>query len=272
MVGEFYWAVSRGDVAQTHDYVAPPLLLSMEGTAEEKLWSQGTYIEPEDIWKAFGLRGAPPRRGGVAPNQVWEHKEVARSIYGSAFLLCGVIALLYVMLLFVGGKTVHTQEFPIRPGVKPGSTEAVVFSEEFQIDRGGNLELQAKAPVRNSWLYLDGALINPETGSIDAFDLEVSYYFGRDSDGAWSEGSTSKKRFIGSVTPGKYILRLAPQWQAGKQPDQFAVRIRRNVPRFYQAFLAILAVAAFPVLLAFRQLAFESRRWAESDHPWSEGE
>ena len=278
VVGEFYWAVSRGDVAQTHDYVAAPLLLSMEGTEEEKLWSQGTYTEPEEIWKAFGLEGTPPRRHGVAPNQVWEHKEVARSIYGAAFLICGGIALLYVMLLLVGGKTVHTQEFPIRPGVKSGSTEAVVFSDEFEIDSGGNLEFQAKAPVSNSWLYIDGALINPESGSIDAFDLEVSYYFGRSSDGAWSEGSTSKRRFIGSVTPGKYILRLAPQWQTGKKffewPDQFAVRVRRNVPRFYQALLAILAVAAFPVWLGFRQLGFESRRWAESDHPspaWSEG-
>ena len=54
-------------------------------------------------------------------------------------------------------------------------------------------------------------------------------------------------------------------------PDHFAILIRPNVPRFYQTFLVILAVAAFPVWLGFRQLGFESRRWAESDHPWSEG-
>ncbi len=124
VVGEFYWAVSRGDMAQTHDYVSPPLLLSMEGTLEpsthayvrakmreewgdlvpadgpisakledlfrrlrpgayegmttERIWSQGTYLEPEEIWSAFGVKGAPPRRSGVAPNQVWEHQAAAR--------------------------------------------------------------------------------------------------------------------------------------------------------------------------------------------------
>ncbi len=98
---------------------------------------------------------------------------------------------------------------------------------------------------------------------MDAFDLEISYFWGP----GWSEGSISKTRFIGSVTPGTYLLRLAPQWQAGKKPDRFAVRVRRNVPRFYQPFLAILAVGAFPVLLGFRQTAFHRRRWAESDHP-----
>jgi hypothetical protein len=124
------------------------------------------------------------------------------------------------------------------------------------------------APVSNSWLYLDGALINEETGAVDEFDVEVSYYYGRDSDGSWSEGSKSATEYIPRVPPGRYLLRLEPQWEAGRTPPEYQLTVRSRVPRFSYAVLAMLAVLVWPVLLSWRWFRFEVARWSESDHPW----
>ena len=108
-----------------------------------------------------------------------------------------------------------------------------------------------------------------ETGGVDDFDLETSYYSGSDSDGAWSEGSTEARTFIASVPPGRYVLRLGPQWEAGKPPPTYDLRVRSRVPRGYQLVLALLALLVWPIVVAWRSMRFESRRWSESDHAWS---
>jgi hypothetical protein len=117
-------------------------------------------------------------------------------------------------------------------------------------------------------LYLDGALIEEQRGDFYAFDTEVSYYSGRDSDGAWTEGSNTSRRYLGGIPPGRYVLRLGPQWQSGRAPRSFDVSVKSRVPRFYQAFLAMLAVGIWPLIVAWKGFSFEVRRWSESDHPW----
>jgi len=168
----------------------------------------------------------------------------------------------------MGGAQVHHQTFEIPDGVQPGSPQAAVFSAPFEVKHGGNLQITTKAPVSNSWLYLDGALIEEDTGDFYAFDTEVSYSSGRDSDGTWTEGSNTSRRYLGGVAPGKYVLRLGPQWQAGRAPRSFEVTVKSRVPRFYQVFLAMLAVGFWPLIVAWKGFSFEVRRWSESDHPW----
>ena len=48
--------------------------------------------------------------------------------------------------------------------------------------------------LNNDWAYLSLALINEDTGVAYDFGKEISYYYGRDSDGSWSEGGRSGKR------------------------------------------------------------------------------
>jgi hypothetical protein len=269
VVGEFYWAVARGDKSSVVDYMCPPHFLSKESTASEDVWTRGEYVEPIEVWSAFGLRGQPPAPSGVALNQVWKWKAQARSVYSWALLMAGLILFGFVALSMLGGRTVHSESFKVPEGAEPGSAEAVVFSEPFELTRGGNLQLRTQAGVQNSWLYLDGALISEATGDFFAFDTEVSYYTGRDSDGAWSEGGVTAKRYLSSIPPGQYILRLAAQWEKGRPPPQFEVRLRGRVPRVYQAFLALLAVCIWPLMLLWKHLRFETQRWSESDHAWS---
>jgi hypothetical protein len=272
VLGEFYWAVAVGDEAETSDFVSPPHMLSLEQSGEEINWSHGTYRAGREIWEAFRLPGGPPRPEGIAPQEPSPFAARVKETWSSALLGLGLLWVLYIGFLILGGSEVLRQSVTLPRGVAPGAPEAVLFTEPFEIPRSGNVQVKVDAPVSNSWLYLDGALVNEETGAVDEFDLEASYYSGRDSDGSWTEGSTRAVAYLGHVPPGRYVLRLAPQWEPGKMPGGYDFTVRSRVPRFHYVLLAALVLLAWPLLLAWRAFRFEMQRWAESDHPMvSEG-
>lgn len=273
VLGEFYWAVARGDNVKMQDYVDAPLMLSREKSEDEVTWSLGTYLTPAEVREAFGAAEPLPEPEGVAPHQPWPWRDQAVTVYKRALTAVAALFLLYVVLWIAGSRTVHQErQVAIPPTAVSGAPESAHFSEPFDVHRSGNLEVEVAAPVDNSWLYLGGALVNEETGGVDEFDVEVSYYHGRDSDGSWSEGGRESSAFVGSVPPGRYVLRLEPQWEAGRRPVSYDVRVRSRVPRFPHFLLAAIAVSAFPLLLAWRHFRFEAARWSESDHPWMESE
>jgi hypothetical protein len=266
VVGEFYWAVARGDTTESDDYVSPPFMLSSEKDESEINWSHGTYKAPEEIWKAFGLPGGPPAPQGIAPHQPSPYTGRLAPVWAAALLALGLVFSTYLVFLFGGGRTVHKQSVGIPPTAASGSPEAAFFTDRFFIESTGNVEVRVNAPLNNSWLYLDGALINEETGAVDEFDLEASFYSGSDSDGAWTEGGPRAQTYISAVPPGRYVLRLAPQWEAGRRLSGYDLVVRSRIPRFYQALLAALLLLFWPIVLSWRSVRFEAGRWSESDH------
>jgi len=268
VLGEFYWAVARGDTTETHDYVHPPRLLSEERSESEATFSLVTYLEPEEVWRAFSARGKPPEKSGIAPNQPWPHSRHARAVASLASLFAFALVVLFLFFSVIGGRQLLAQTYTLSPSAVSGAPESAVFTDTFSVPRRGNVEVRVDAPVNNSWLYLDGALINETTGDVHEFDAEVAYYSGVDSDGAWSEGGVHARSYVGAVPSGQYVLRLQPQWEAGQAPSSYTVTLRSGVPRMYQVLLALLALLAWPLLLLWSKLRFEAARWSESDHPW----
>jgi hypothetical protein len=275
VLGEFYWAVARGETVETDDYVKPPQMLSRETTREkgkgkrgEVNWSLGTYMPGDEVWKAFSLQGQPPEAEGVGPHQPSPIGGSLGTMWKGALMALAAIFLVFVGLLVVGGKTIHRQSVSIPARAGSSSPEAVTFAGPFFVTSEGNVQVKVQAPVNNSWIYLEGALINEETGAVDDFDMEVSYYHGSDSDGSWSEGATTSTRYIPAVPPGRYLLRLEPQWEAGTAPPEYTLTVNSRVPRFPYALLAMIAVLAWPLLVTWRWFRFEVARWSESDHPW----
>jgi hypothetical protein len=266
VVGEFYWAVALGDTTESDDYVSPPFMLSSEKDESEINWSYGTYKTPEEIWTAFGLPDRAPAPQGIAPHQPSPFAGRVGPVWAAALLALGLVFSLYLVFLVGGGRTVHKQSVIIPPAAVPGSPEAALFTDRFFIESTGNVEVRVNAPLSNSWLYLDGALIDEETGAVDEFDLEASYYFGSDSDGAWSEGGGEARTYVSAVPPGRYVLRLAPQWDPGHRVSGYDLEVRSRIPRFYQALLAALLLLFWPIVLSWRAGRFEAGRWSESDH------
>jgi len=80
VLGEFYWEVAAGETWFADDYIQPPLGLSCERNDEEVAWSQGSYLEPHEVEKAFGLTGLAAERVGVGAMQPWPHAGEVRPL------------------------------------------------------------------------------------------------------------------------------------------------------------------------------------------------
>jgi len=291
--GEFYWQVEQGERVEVAEFVAPPQSLTRErqphkGGGGEVNWSLSTYLEPGDVWSAFKLQGAAPAPQGVASFQPNPHRV---ALAKSGLWLVGALGLLLLLVMAESITHSNTELFrrqldlydlariqagaaPILPARKASGTppvpveaqEPVFFSDPIEIKDGHqNLAVTLSAPVNNSWVGVEGALVSETTGVAELFLVESSWYHGVDGGESWSEGGRTDTVFLSAVPPGTYVLRLAPQWD-GKVPPVRAidVQLRQGVMRWLYPGLALLAILLVPLLMVFRMAAFESRRWNES--------
>jgi hypothetical protein len=265
VLGEFPWRVQVGDRAWVSDYVAPPHILSCERTAEETAWSIGEHIDAERLWKTFGLPGDPPARVGVGPVQPSPHAPHIGPVLQLLVGFAAAAVLVHVaFLLLAQQRTVYEGRFLYRPGA-PG---AAVVTDTFTLEgRRSNVVIDTRTDVSNAWVFFNFALVDADRGRALDFGREVSYHFGRDSDGAWHEGSPDDRAWLPSVGAGRYYLLIEPEAAGGARPVAYTVRVRRDVPRPLYLWVVLGALAVPPALLGYRQLRFEHQRWQESDHP-----
>ena len=273
VLGEFPWEVRAGDKVAANDYIAPPFILSSEGTDDETTWSMGEYVDGREIWKAFKLKDAPPSPRGVFANQPSPHAADAKS-YGKLFgaFVLALVALLAVRMVTAKNARVFNAEYLY----DPARAEAAFVTPTFELPGGnGNVVVETRSNVDNQWLYVEYALINERTGQAWDFSREVSYYSGRDSDGRWTEGKRSDKAKIGPVPGGRYFLRIEPQAgaQSGRPPAiGYSVAVRRDVPSFAFFIIGLVLLALPPLFGVLQAGSFETQRWAESDYaPASSG-
>lgn len=267
VLGEFPWQVRVDEHATATDYVHPPRVLSSEKTGNEVTWSLGEYTYGADIWKAFNLPGSPPEPVGVYENQPSPVSDKVKAIWAAFLAFAIFLFVLMAVFDFTSNKgTVFESTYRLDSGEPKG--EASFVSDEFSLEgRTSNVEITTSANVSNSWIYLNYALINQDTGQAWDFGREVSYYYGYDSDGSWSEGSQKNTVIVPSVPAGHYYLRIEPEVDPKHAPITYSVQVKRDVPVlgfFGIAFLALLLPA---MAITWRSISFERARWSESDHP-----
>jgi hypothetical protein len=268
--GEFPWQVRAGDAVETIDFVAPPLMLSCEREGDDETWSLGTYTPGEAIWKAFALPDEPPPAIGVFANQPSPYAGRPR-IYWTIF---GVLALLWLALLvgrFVQAerRVVFSGTYAFAPGpggTKGAGTVTAFVTPEFTIPgEVANLEVRTTAQsLNNDWLSLALALVNVDTGTAIDFGTEMSYYAGVEDGERWTEGSREASLILPEVPGGKYVLRVEPAGAVASQRIDYALRLRRDVPRILYPLLAIGLLAIPPLLASMAAAGFERQRWNES--------
>ncbi len=267
VLGEFPWQVRVGEHAALTDYVKPPRVLSSEKSANEVTWSIGEYMYGADIWKAFNLPGHAPEAVGVYENQPSPVSQNVKGIW-SAFLAFAILLLVLLAGFDLASSktTAFDSSYRLNAGEPKG--EASFVTDVFNLDgRTSNVEITTSANVDNSWIYVNYALIDQDSGRAWDFGREVSYYHGYDSDGSWTEGSRKDEVIIPSVPSGHYYLRIEPEVDPKHPPLVYTVQVRRDVTvpgLFGVAFLALLLPA---IAITWRSLSFERARWAESDHP-----
>jgi Zn finger protein HypA/HybF involved in hydrogenase expression len=266
VVGEFYWKVEVGEVVRASDFIRPPEMLSRETSTtraggEEVNWSLGTYLPVAEVEKAFGAGGLP-RPAGIAPNQPFLYKPV----YLYWGLLTAVGLVLGVMFLAMGSRhKVFEKTYTLQPLAGAEKTQ-VFFSDPFELRGRRNIEVTARANVDNSWIFVEGDLVEQATQHVQPFPLEVAYYHGVDEGEAWNEGSKEATTYLSAQPAGTYTLRLEVEREKPQLPASLTVRIEQGVPHVLHWVLALGALAVVPVLVGIYHFYFESQRWKDSDY------
>jgi hypothetical protein len=216
------------------------------------------------VKKAFGVQNLP-RPSGIASSQPNPYAARAKSaakwagIYAAA-----LVALFIVAAVLAPNQRVLTESVRIPPDATAGAPELIHFSEPFEIQKRGNVEVTLTAePLSNDWLGVQGDLVNEATGEVISFYLEAEFWFGQDSDGAWSEGNRSPYEYVSAVPPGRYVLRATPAFKSGGKT--YTLTLTSGVPRVLWFLLGLAFFAIWPIFLAIRSGAFESSRWEESN-------
>lgn len=168
-----------------------------------------------------------------------------------------------VFFLFISSeKLLLRQDFSFEPGFA-----SEVQSREFTLAaQQRKIAVRQATSLDNNWLGVDLLLVNKSTGQAWPAAREISYYWGYD-DGRWTEGSRDDEVVFRNIPAGTYYLTLDPEMSPNKG---VAVRDRLEVvtPRtgWSNFVIVLIFLAAFPVFASLRKSAFETQRWAESDH------
>ena len=257
--GEFSWVAKVGDKSKYYEAIAPPFMIAGEVTDKELEWFKFRYAEKSEIAAAFKKDESKFRdSNGVYACQV-NHK---KSYQITTVLVALFFATLAALAFMMGTSEKSVTHFK----VKNKQYKEEFLSPAFNLNRDdGVYRIDFFSPVKNSWVYLDLALVNEhEEAEID-FSAEISYYYGYD-DGRWTEGSRNDSTYF-KAKKGTY--RLLMKGDAGKGEstvnvnagEPVTIRIYEGVKvRYYfiifAAFAAIIAVFYF-----FSMLSFESSRW-----------
>jgi len=276
VLGEFYWKVEAGEKVRGVDYVAPPYMLSKEVTtiyiadpedpskqkraAGEINWSLGTYVTVPQIEKAFSVKDLPSP-SNIAPNQPYKYWWIYK--YWLAFL--GVLVLAGLLAFATSGSTreVFSQTVTLSPLPNADGTQ-VFFSQPFELAGRRNIRIVGDAPVQNTWVYLEGDLINDETGVVQSFPIDISYYQGVEDGESWTEGSQSDSAYTSAMPAGRYVLRIEGQWERWQQPATIEIKVQQNVTHGFNFLIALIVLSVGPILMGIYHIGFERRRWSES--------
>lgn len=264
--GEFYWRIKIGDEARVADYISPPEALSVEITKDEENWSLGYSIEAETIRRAFGVTRQPPFAKGVGmiqPSPVKKKLQEAMKPMTTALI---ALFLIFVMRgITASNNIVFSDRYDYK--VYLGSREPVK-TREFDIKGGStNIQLQGYANVVNSWVFIEGLLVDADTQKGIPLPLEISFYRGSD----WKEGSKTNDHIINNVPPGRYYLSF--NFRIGPTPPKSYIEltVRRDVPINSNFIFACILIIIAPFFTFISSRNFEAQRWSNSDYnPYSE--
>jgi hypothetical protein len=262
VMGEFYWQVRAGSEVATADYVAPPFMLSREQAADEVTWTQLIYLEPEEVEAAFRVRVPRPDEPGV--NQPNAHGAALRELKRMIQIALGcALAIQLVTMLVARNATVPVGQYNFAHD--PGEEEQVFGP--FALRSGHSLnQLSARANLQNSWVELDCALVNDESGEVFRFANEFEFYSGVDSDGAWSEGKRYGETLLVGIPSGNYHLLVdgSGRGQNGQQlTESVGLTLHHDVVPWRNFWLSVLLILLYPGYLFLRSMQFEQQRYSE---------
>ena len=214
-----------------------------------------------EVESTFGINGLP-RASKIAPNQLFPHK----GIYKYWLLLLAVALVVGIGIIATGS---HRQVFSTSyafEAMKTADDTPTRFSEPFELKARQNVEITAWSNVDNTWMEVQGDLINQATNEAQGFSLPIEYYQGVEDGESWSEGSQSPSVYVSALPEGTYVLGLEARWERWQQPAALNIKVEQGSPRVLHLILAMVALSIIPMFVLLRHWGFERRRWADSNY------
>jgi hypothetical protein len=201
----------------------------------------------------------------VAIAQPFERSPAQRA----AMVACALLAALNLVapLPF---KLLGAEREVLRQGFAASDYAGESLSQPFEVTRVPSvLAITASAPVDNSWLGVNLAVVNDRDEVVGEAEADVSYYHGVDGGESWSEGSRSSRELVRVEVPGRYRLLLTAQGGSAEsgpaRGEGLDVTVTRNyVPWRYHLLLAV-GFLLYPARELLRELRFHAARKREDD-------
>jgi len=249
-------------------------MYSVESDGNEVEYFLGQYIPAADVWTAFGLQGSPPRAAGVHPAQPFRRGPVVRALM--------TLGLVFALLNL--GLVAWSLSFKEQPLLAQDFTPDLYLKEcvsrPFVVGPQKVMSIKIAAPLNNSWLALDLAMINDKDQVVEQVEGgEISFYQGVEGGESWTEGSRSTTSYFLAPTPGTYRLILKATAGSGingpPRGEALGIQILQG-GMLSRYFLAMLGLALLiPLFEIVRHSMFEKRRWAavtedDDDSDWDD--
>jgi hypothetical protein len=287
IVGEWPWRVDPFERNPVAEFVAPPLLLARELGEGEIDWTLTEHVDADEVAAAFPTGRVPPPNG-VGAAQPYKHSHIFRiwrwavlalvvgftfkcSTASDAVVLDQIVSLDALPPNGTGGYTLTnrlaqkpTETFPPAEAGQP----LVVTTDAFDLAGGKNVLIEARAGVDNSWVFAAGQMLNEETGDLQPFSLEVSYYHGVDGGESWSEGGQTTDTRVSSMPGGATRVQLEIERDpALTRPLELNLVVREDSPNALYLFLTLIFISILPFFAWILKSSFERARWENSDYP-----
>jgi hypothetical protein len=235
-------------------------------SANEVTFTHGKLLDREEIQKAFGTEPLQ-RPSGIAPAQLNPSQAAAKDAWTWAGLWSlGIFATFVIFSLMSFSGPLHNQVVQSRPGAAPGSPEAQVFTDEFEVPSKTGIAVEITSNINNDWLAVQTDLVNTTSGEVISVYGEAEYYHGVTDGESWSEGGRAINKSTREVAAGKYVARFTPSWDRGKHPvpPAFNAAIKGDGPGPGCPCCLILLLFAWPIFVQIRSSSFETTRWNDS--------
>lgn len=288
VLGEVYWEVDVGETVRVDDFVAPPHMLSFEGTDDEKLVSAAVYVEPERVSSAFGLPRPLPRPGGVGMAQPNPFEGRPAAWWRAAGVMIALVLAAFVVLHVIHrGTELHrsTHALAATPASTPpasasweaGSSGPRIVTDPFVLPASRNrIEIRVTAPgIEAGRFGVEGLLVNEISGETRDFWLRGTPLAGDTSPSTVESETVS----VGGLSGGAWRLRLDPRPSSTNMASaamasadstsaggtwQVVVTGPHAVNVF--PFVLMLLLCVPPVVVGVLKIGFEGSRWSQSDH------
>jgi hypothetical protein len=259
--GALPWRAQVGEQTHYRYAINPPEYIEQEITGNEMELFKGRYVSRSEMEEAVRDDLILPTPRGVYSCQPYSRPDWLKgwTWIGSIFLALNLFLLLMSFSLDEG---------------KPVLDETITYdqykqehiSKPFYIENPNEIvRLIGSAPLRNSWVSLDLALLDEQDRVRTEFYDEASYYYGRDSDGRWTEGSRTLKTYFKIKDPGEYRLLVHGVGGSGYRGPSLKepVRIRlESGATVSWIFIPIIVIAALIAISGpFHRITFNARRW-----------